>query len=63
MLKKILLLVVFTLVYIFLLTVLFEYFINKPSDTLLTLSGLLLFFLVSFIYVTILIKTFKQNFK
>lgn len=58
--KGIFLTIVLTLVYIALLTFTFEYFINRPSDTLLTLAGLGLFLAFTFLFIRILLK-FKNR--
>jgi cytochrome c oxidase assembly factor CtaG len=63
MLKNFFILLAFTGVYIFLLTVLFENFVNRPSSTWLTLLGVLLFFMISYLFATALIKTYKNRLK
>ncbi len=59
--KGIFLTIVLALVYIALLTFTFEYFINRPSDTLLTLAGLGLFLAFTFLFIRILLKKFKNR--
>lgn len=61
--RNVLIVVGLTLLYIYLLTVLFENFVNKASNTLLTLSGIVLFLLISYCYATFIIKTFKNRLK
>ena len=63
MLKNFFILVALTGVYIFLLTLLFENFINRPSSTWLSLFGLLLFFVLSYLFATALLKTYKNRLK
>ena len=58
--KNIVIAAALTLLYIFLLTVLFENFVNKASSTLLTALAAVLFLAASFLYVQLLIKTFKN---
>lgn len=50
-----------TLVYIYLLTILFEYCINKASNSLLSLAGVLLFLVISFGYAAFLFKSVKKQ--
>lgn len=54
-------LVALTLLYIFLLTLLFEYSINKSSSTWLTVAGVSLFFVLSYLYAQLFIKIFKNR--
>ena len=63
MARNILLVVALTLLYIFLLTVIFENFVNRPSSTMLTLVAFLLFILLSFLYAQFVIKTFRKRIK
>jgi predicted neutral ceramidase superfamily lipid hydrolase len=59
--KGIFLTIVLCLVYIALLTFTFEYFINRPSDTMLTLAGLGLFLAFTFLFIRILLRKFKNR--
>lgn len=59
--KGIFLTIVLALVYIALLTFTFEYFINRPSDTMLTLAGVGIFLAATFLFVRILLRKFKNR--
>jgi len=59
--KGIFLTIVLSLVYIALLTLTFEYFINRTSDTMLTLAGLGLFLAFTFLFIRILLRKFKNR--
>lgn len=59
--KGIFLTIILSLVYIALLTLIFEYFINRPSDTLLTLAGLGLLLAFTFLFIRILLRKFKNR--
>ena len=58
--KNVVLTICITLVYIGLLTVIFEYFINEASSTLLTASGLLLILILSTAFLYYLLRRFKN---
>lgn len=62
MVAKIVWLLLATLSYVFLLTVLFEYCLNKASDSLLTTLGILLFILFTVLYIQLFLKTIKGNY-
>lgn len=62
MAKRILLLVLLSVVYISLLTLLFENFINKPSSTLLSIAGVILFIGISYFFVQLVFKTLQKRF-
>lgn len=61
MLTKIVVLLLVTLSYVFLLTVIFEYCINEASSNLLTATGILLFIFLTLFYIKFLLKTFKKQ--
>jgi len=61
MLKKILLVLALTFLYIFLLTAVFENFINRASSTALSVLALLLFVALSFLYAHLIIKIIKNR--
>ena len=60
MLKKVFFLVVVTLVYIYLLTIIFEYCINEVSSTAITLAGVVLGLLISIFYARLIFKILKK---
>ena len=63
MTKDVLLVLGLTLAYIFLLTIVFENFVNKPSSTVLSLAALFLFIAASVLYAYFIIKTIKNRLK
>lgn len=60
MFNKVFLILITTLAYIFLLTIVFEYCISAASSNLLTAAGVLLFLLLTWIFVFIVRKTIKK---
>ncbi|HEU4472305.1 MAG TPA: hypothetical protein VFR58_14530 [Flavisolibacter sp.] len=59
--RNILVSVVLVLAYIFLLTGMFEVFINRSSSTLLTVSAIGIFIVMTLLLARFLIKQFKNH--
>ncbi|MBC8034232.1 MAG: hypothetical protein H7Y03_08810 [Chitinophagaceae bacterium] len=57
---KVLLLILLSLLYIVLCTLIFEYTINTASDTSLTLTGIITWLVISFFYFRYLFKNLKK---
>jgi hypothetical protein len=59
--KVLLIIVALTLGYIYLLTIIFEYCINKASSTLLTLAGMALILVLTAVYAALISKNIKHK--
>jgi len=60
---KIIIALIITLFYIFLVSQLFEYTVNEASNTILTLAGIVVFIFISYFYFRYIIKTLKHFIK
>ena len=58
--SKALLIIVCSLLYVFAVTYLFEYTVNEASNTSLTLIGIALFILLTWLFVALILKIRKK---